>query len=162
ADAAHPHVVLVGLSGTGKTSIGKLVAERLDMPFVDTDEGIGARSGRTVRELFEQEGEPRFRAIEAEVIAEVLSASAPTVVAAGGGAVVTPATRELLRAPATFCVWLTAEPASLASRAAGKTHRPLLDGDPAGALSRLASERQAWFEEVADAVVSVQPALSSE
>src|SRR5262249_52019154 len=105
ADAAHPHVVLVGLSGTGKTSIGKLVAERLDMPFVDTDEGIGARSGRTVRELFEQEGEPRFRAIEAEVIAEVLSASAPTVVAAGGGAVVTPATRELLRAPATFCVW---------------------------------------------------------
>ncbi len=135
ADAAHPHVVLVGLSGTGKTSIGRLVAQRLDMPFVDTDEDIEARTGRTVREVFEYEGESRFRAIEAEVIAAVLSAGGPTVVAAGGGAVVTRTTRDRLRAPEIFCVWLTAEPAFLASRAAGKAHRPLLDGDPAGALA---------------------------
>ena len=86
----------------------------------------------------------------------------PTVIAAGGGAVVTPATRQRLRAPTTFCVWLTAEPAFLASRAAGKTHRPLLDDDPVGTLTRLAAERQPWFEEVADAVVTVQGALSSE
>jgi shikimate kinase len=162
ADAAHPHVVLVGLSGTGKTSIGRLVAQRLEMPFLDTDECIEARTGSAVREVFEHDGESRFRAIEAEVIAEALSAGAPTVVAAGGGAVVTAATRERLRTPATFCVWLAAEPAFLASRAAGKAHRPLLDGDPAGALARLANERQAWFEEVADAIVSVQSALSSE
>jgi shikimate kinase len=162
ADAAHPHVVLVGLSGTGKTSIGRLVAQRLDMPFVDTDEDIEARTGRTVREVFEYEGESRFRAIEAEVIAAVLSAGRPTVVAAGGGAVVTRTTRDRLRAPEIFCVWLTAEPAFLAFRAAGKAHRPLLDGDPAGALARLASERRPWFEEVADAVVSVQSVLSTE
>jgi shikimate kinase len=162
ADAAHPHVVLVGLSGTGKTSIGRLVAQQLDMPFVDTDERIEAKTGRTVREVFEDEGEPHFRGIEAEVIADVLSASAPTVVAAGGGAVVTPATRERLRAPEVFCVWLTAESAFLASRAAGKAHRPLLDGDPAGVLAGLARERQPWFEEVEDAVVSVQSALSTE
>src|SRR5262249_6752285 len=60
------------------------------------------------------------------------------------------------------CVWLTAEPAFLASRAAGKAHRPLLDDDPVATLTRLATERQAWFEEVAEAVVSVQPALTSE
>ena len=85
----------------------------------------------------------------------------PTVIAAGGGAVVTPSTRQRLQAPSTFCVWLTAEPAFLASRAAGKAHRPLLDDDPVGTLTRLAAERQPWFEEVADAVVSVQGALSS-
>jgi shikimate kinase len=154
--------VLVGLSGTGKTSIGRLVAQRLDVPFVDTDDGIEARTGRTVREVFEYEGEPRFRAIEADMISEVLSAASPTVVAAGGGAVVTPATRERLRAPDIFCVWLIADPAFLASRAAGKAHRPLLDGDPVGALERLATERRPWFEEVADAVVSVQSVLSTE
>ena len=60
ADAAHPHVVLVGLSGTGKTSIGRLTAQRLGMPFVDTDEGIEARRGRTVREVFAEDGESRF------------------------------------------------------------------------------------------------------
>ena len=162
ADAAHPHVVLVGLSGTGKTSIGRLAAQALDMPFVDTDEAIEARTGRTVRDVFEHDGEPRFRAIEAEEIAEVLSAAAPTVVAAGGGAVVMAATRERLCATDTFCVWLTAEPAFLASRVATKPHRPLLDGDPVGTLGRLATERRPWFEEVADAIVSVQAALSTQ
>jgi len=161
-DAAHPHVVLVGLSGTGKTSIGRLVAQRLDMPFADTDDTIEARTGRTVREVFAEDGEPLFRKLEADVIAELIAAQEPTVIAAGGGAVVTPATRERLRMPETFCVWLTAEPAFLASRAAGKAHRPLLDDDPVATLTRLATERQAWFEEVAEAVVSVQPALTSE
>src|SRR5262245_18952486 len=122
ADAAHPHVVLVGLSGTGKTSIGRMTAQRLGMPFVDTDEGIEARRGRTVREVFADDGEALFREIEAAVIADALDAGAPRVIAAGGGAVVTPSTRERLQAPSTFCVWLTAEPAFLASRAAGKAH----------------------------------------
>jgi shikimate kinase len=162
ADAADPHVVLVGLSGTGKTSIGRLTAQRLDMPFVDTDEAIQARKGRTVREVFAADGETRFREVEADVIAGALDAVEPTVIAAGGGVVVTAATRRRLRGPTTFCVWLTAEPAFLASRAAGKAHRPLLDDDPLGTLTRLAAERQPWFEEVADAVVTVQGPLSSE
>ena len=80
----------------------------------------------------------------------------------GGGAVVTATTSNDFDVPTTFCVWLTAEPAFLASRAAGKAHRPLLDDDPLGTLTRLAAERQPWFEEVADAVVSVQGPLSSE
>jgi shikimate kinase len=162
ADDSNPHVVLVGLSGTGKTSIGRLVAQRLDMPLFDTDSGIEERTGRTVREVFANDGEARFREIEAEVIADALAAAEPTVIAAGGGAVVTATTRERLRAPDVFCVWLAADPAFLASRAAGKTHRPLLDDDPVGSLTRLARERQPWFESVADAVVSVQNALSTE
>jgi shikimate kinase len=162
ADVSNPHVVLVGLSGTGKTSIGRLVAQRLDMPFFDTDSAIEERTGRTVREVFADDGEPRFREIEAEVIAGALDSVESTVIAAGGGVVVTAATRERLRAPDVFCVWLTAEPAFLASRAAGKAHRPLLDDDPVGALTRLARERQPWFESVADAVVTVQHALSTE
>jgi shikimate kinase len=162
ADSAHPHVVLVGLSATGKTSIGKLVAQRLEMPFVDTDDAIEQRTDRSVRDLFASEGEPRFRHLEAEVVSSVLLSREPSVVATGGGAVVTPSTRERLRAPDVFVVWLTAEPAFLASRAAGKVHRPLLDDDPVAALARLATERQPWFEEVADVRVNVQRALSTE
>jgi shikimate kinase len=162
ADAKHPHVVLVGLSGTGKTSIGRIVAQRLAMPFLDADDAIEAREGRSVREVFAQDGEARFREIEADVMGASLAATVPTVTAAGGGAVVSAATRERLQRDDVFCVWLTAQPAFLASRAAGKAHRPLLDDDPVGALTRLAEERQPWFDAVADAVVDVQPALANE
>jgi len=162
ADEHDPHVVLVGLSGTGKTSIGRLVAERLGLDFVDTDAAVEARAGRSVREIFANDGEAAFRALEAGVLADTLAASAPTVVAAGGGAVITEEARKRLGALDVFVVWLCAEPAFLAARAAGKAHRPLLDDDPVATLSRLAAERRGWFEEVSDAVVDVQIALSSE
>lgn len=162
ADQAHPHVVLVGLSGTGKTSIGRLAAQRLSMPFLDTDAVIEERAGRSVREVFALEGEPRFREYEADVVADVLSAEPPTVVAAGGGAVVTERTRCRLVEPDVFVVWLTAQPAFLASRAAGKVHRPLLDDDPAATMTRLSIERGPWFEAVVDATIDVQPALRDE
>jgi shikimate kinase len=161
-DTTHPHVVLVGLSASGKTSIGRLVAERLSMRFLDTDDAIEAQTGRSVREVFAGDGEARFREIEAGAVAEALAAEEPTVLATGGGAVVTAATRERLRADDVFVVWLTAEPAFLASRLSDKPHRPLLDADPASTLARLAAERQPFFEEVADAVVDVQPALRDE
>src|SRR5581483_9654195 len=161
ADAAHPHVVLVGLSGTGKTSIGRLVATRLGMAYVDSDAAIEARAGRSVREIFAEDGEARFRALEAEVLGELLDGAEPTVVAAGG-AVVTASTRARLRAADVFVVWLTADPAFLASRAAGRTHRPLLDDDPVATMTRLAQERDAWFREVADAELPVQPSLAAE
>jgi|GEM_PF-461728 len=162
ADAAHPHVVLVGLSGTGKTSIGRLVATRLGTAYVDSDAAIEARAGRSVREIFAEDGEARFRALEAEVLGELLDGAEPTVVAAGGGAVVTASTRARLRAADVFVVWLTADPAFLASRAAGRTHRPLLDDDPVATMTRLAQERDAWFREVADAELPVQPSLAAE
>jgi shikimate kinase len=151
-------VVLVGLSGTGKTSVGRRVAGRLDRQFFDADEQIEERAGRTVRDIFAADGEPAFRELEAEVMADLLERDAPAVIAAGGGAVVTEATRALLRRPEVFVVWLIATPEFLASRTTKKAHRPLLDGDPVAALQALSSARASWYEEVADVTFDVQPA----
>src|SRR5437763_11021691 len=152
------HVVLVGLSGSGKSSVGRLVAALLRRPFRDADDEIEARAGRTVREIFASDGEPAFRELEASVMVDLLGAPGSSVIAAGGGAVVTESTRKLLREPDVFVVWLTAAPEFLASRTVKKAHRPLLDGDAAAALAQLLEARTAWYEEVADATYDVQPA----
>jgi shikimate kinase len=152
------HVVLVGLSGTGKTSVGRRIAALLSRPFVDADEEIEERTGRTVRGIFAADGEATFRELEANVMADLLAAPEPSVIAAGGGAVVTDATRKLLQQPEIFVVWLTATPEFLASRTTKRAHRPLLDGDPVAALTRLAVERAAFYEEVANVTFDVQPA----
>jgi len=152
------HVVLIGLSGSGKSSVGRRIAAMLGRPFRDADDQIEQRSGRTVRDIFALDGEPAFREIEAEVMADLLSSPDASVIAAGGGAVVTESTRKLLREPDVFVVWLTADPEFLASRTGKKAHRPLLDDDPAAALARLLAERRAWYEEVADVTYDVQPA----
>jgi shikimate kinase len=152
------HVVLVGLSGTGKTSVGRRVAALLGRPFVDADEEIEERTGRTVRGIFAADGEPAFRELEAAVMADLVATAEPNVIAAGGGAIVTETTRKLLQQPDVFVVWLTATPEFLATRTTKKAHRPLLDDDPVAALSRLAVERAAWYEAVADVTYDVQPA----
>ena len=152
------HIVLVGLSGSGKSSVGRRVAARLQRTFRDADDEIEQRSGRTVREIFATEGEPAFRELEAEVMADLLSDPEPSVIAAGGGAVVTESTRKLLKEPGVFVVWLTATPEFLASRTRKKAHRPLLDGDATASLTRLLTERAAWYQEVADVAYDVQPA----
>jgi shikimate kinase len=153
------HVVLVGLMATGKTTIGRRLAKRLDRPFVDADTELEERTGLTVRELFEKEGEAGFRRLESDLLGELLAVTEPHVIATGGGAVVTPANRELLARSSAFVVWLDADPAFLAARAAGKSTRPLLDGDPIGTLTRLADERRPWYEEVADARIDIRPAF---
>jgi shikimate kinase len=152
------HIVLVGLSGTGKTSVGRRMAALLSRPFIDGDEEIEERTGRTVRGIFAADGEAAFRELEASVMADLLAVAEPTVIAAGGGAIVVETTRKLLQQPDVFVVWLTATPEFLASRTTKKAHRPLLDDDPVAALSRLAVERAAWYEQVADVTYDVQPA----
>ena len=151
------HLVLVGLSGSGKSSVGRRLAAQLGRPFHDSDHEIERRTGRAVRDIFEQDGETSFRELEADVMADLLSLDEPSVIASGGGAVVTDSTRKLLYEPDVFVVWLAASPAFLASRTSKKAHRPLLDDDPEAALARLLEERRLWYEAVSDVVYDVQP-----
>ncbi len=148
------HLVLVGMMGSGKTTVGTRLADRLGWPFIDSDAAVEARTGRTVREIFEAEGEAAYRGLESEVLTDALAREKPAVIAAAGGAVLDPTNRVRIRAGG-LVVWLRADPAVLAGRVAGADHRPLLADDPAGVLARLAEARRALYGEVADVVVEV-------
>ena len=148
------HLVLVGMMGSGKTSVGRRLAARLGRPFLDSDDEVEARTGRTVREIFEAEGEAAFRAQESRALADALDRREPVVVAAAGGVVLDRANRERLRGAGTV-IWLDARPEHLAPRAARGHHRPLLGDDPLAALRRLDAERRPLYAEVADHVVPV-------
>lgn len=151
---ARPHVVLVGMMGSGKTTVGRQVAERLGRPFLDSDDEIMRRTGRTVREIFEADGEEAFRRLETEVLLDALGSPAPSVIAAAGGSVLRPANRAALRTKGVV-VWLRADPATLAGRVRHADHRPLLRDDPSGVLNRLSTERARLYAEVAHEVVDV-------
>jgi shikimate kinase len=147
-------VVLVGMMGAGKTTVGRLVAERLGWAYVDSDEQVMADTGRTVPELFAAEGEDAFRAEEARVLRDALAAGRPVVVSAAGGVVLSEDNRELLRRSGPV-VWLRAETATLAGRVGAGAGRPLLDQDPAGSLASLYEVRRPLYQSVATAVVDV-------
>jgi shikimate kinase len=143
------HLVLVGLMGAGKTTVGRGCAARLGRPFVDTDELVVASSGRLVAEIFASDGEAVFRAIERAAVADACAAPVPTVIACGGGAVLDPDNRRTLRAHAVV-VWLDAPASVLAARTRGNADRPLLAGaDHATALTRLARLRADAYEAAA-------------
>lgn len=152
-------IALVGLPGVGKSSIGRRLARRLDRSFVDTDRAIEERLGCTIAELFEKEGEPRFRALERETLAALLTgddARAGLVVATGGGIVLDPTNRERLRAEAVT-VYLRSAPQALLSRHRNDGRRPLLRGDDVGAvLMRLHAERDPLYREVAAHTVDAE------
>jgi shikimate kinase len=135
------NLVLVGMSGTGKSRVGRLVAQRLRWRFVDTDVEIERCAGRSVPEIFATEGEARFRAIEREVIARVARQSG-AVIATGGGAILDPANREALFA-GNLVVCLEASAEQIAARLArAREHRPLLAGrDPLVAIRELQAQR---------------------
>lgn len=148
------HLVLVGLMGVGKSTVGPLVADALGRRFIDLDAEVERRAGRTVRELVIIDGEPEFRRLEAETMAEVVAAPTPVVLATGGGAVLDAHSRQLLR-DLPLVVWLRASVDTLVDRVGGggAGSRPLLDDGPVEALTRLAGERDALYREVADVEV---------
>jgi shikimate kinase len=148
-------IVLVGLPGVGKTSVGRRLAKELQRPFADADEQIELRAGRTIPQIFREEGEEAFRRLETDVLEDLLGRPRPLVIAAGGGAVERQTNQRLLRKHA-IVVWLRASPAFLAERT-DPSHRPLLAADPAGTLVRLAAERTPRYAEVADQVVDIEP-----
>jgi len=139
-------IVLVGLMGAGKSTIGRRLAVRLGLPFVDADVEIERASGLSIAEIFERFGEAHFRDGERRVIARLI-AGPPKVVATGGGAFVAADTRALILAEAV-AVWLDADIATLAERVKRRDTRPLLrDRDPAEVLAELASVRNPLYAE---------------
>lgn len=125
-------IVLVGLMGAGKSTVGRRLAARLGLPFVDVDAEIERSAGLGVREIFARFGEARFREWERTMMAR-LAAGPPRVIAAGGGAFVDGETRRLLL-ERCLVVWLEADPETLAERVGGNDGRPLLQGRDAGAV----------------------------
>ncbi|MEM9170943.1 MAG: shikimate kinase [Pseudomonadota bacterium] len=134
-------VVLVGMMGVGKTTIGRRLAPRLGLPFFDADEEIVAAAGMSIADLFERHGEAAFRRGEAQVIRRLLDAE-PCVLATGGGAFMNADTRAVVRERA-LSVWLKAGVDTLVERATRRPTRPLLKiGDPRETIARLLAERE--------------------
>ena len=151
-------VALVGLMGAGKSAIGKRLAQRLGLPFVDADDEIEHAAGCTIGEFFEKYGEAEFRAGERRVIARLLD-EPPRVLSTGGGAYMDAETRALMRVKAVT-VWLRADLDVLNDRVRRRGHRPLLrQGDPKEILGKLMTQRYPVYAE-ADIVVdsTAQPA----
>ena len=138
--AAQRPVTLVGLMGSGKSSIGKRLAARLNLPFVDADTAIEEAAGMTISEMFERFGEAHFRDGERRVIARLIDGT-PKVIATGGGAFMNDETRALIL-ERTLSVWLDADVATLVDRVRRRGSRPLLKGkDPGAVLTALAAIR---------------------
>jgi len=142
-------VYLVGMPGSGKSTVGGEVAGRLGVPFVDLDAEIERRSGASVPEIFAREGEAGFRALEARELVDA-SRNDPSVVACGGGVVLEPANRITLRNTGT-CVYLDVPLAILEDRVRPAADRPLIRSD--GDLERLLTEREPLYREFAAHVV---------
>jgi shikimate kinase len=145
------HLVLVGLPGAGKSTVGRRVAERLGRPFVDLDDVIERQEGRTVAELFAERGEAYFRARELAATAELRAAAAPSVVAPGGGWVTVPGAVALLRPPGRIIHLAVSPERALARLGGARRERPLLRRpDPLAALESLLVARRAEYEACAD------------
>jgi shikimate kinase len=150
-------LALVGYRGTGKSTVGRILACRSQRDFLDADLELEARAGRPVSAILTEDGEPVFRDWEERILAELIEQSPTAVIATGGGAVVREVNRSRLR-DFGFIVWLTAEPDELASRLRsdprGLAARPALSADGTVAeIARVLEIRKPLYQEVADAVI---------
>ncbi|MEM7746421.1 MAG: shikimate kinase [Pseudomonadota bacterium] len=153
-------VVLIGLMGAGKTSVGLRLAAALGVRAIDSDHEIERVSALTIPEIFERYGEPEFRALERRVLSRLMNET-PSVISAGGGAFMNPKTRAVIRRRG-ISVWLRADLDLLVSRTAGRTHRPLLNqGNPRKILAGLIDERYPVYGE-ADITVDSAPGQTHE
>ncbi len=146
------NLALIGFMGTGKTSAGRLVAEQLHFEFLDTDELIQSRTGRTIADIFAKNGEPAFRTLERDVVAE-LSARTQTVISTGGGLPANPENLAALKTHAlVVCLW--ASPEKIWERVRNQSHRPLLhDPDPQRKIRDLLELRAPFYRQ-ADVLIN--------
>ncbi len=141
------NIVLVGFMGTGKTSVGKRVAERLNLEFVDMDDVIVERAGKSIPDIFADDGEPHFRSLERQVVVD-LSGERGRVIATGGGVVTNPDNiRDFSREGLVICLSATAE--AILARVEHDTNRPLLyTDDKLGKITLLLASRQALYDAI--------------
>ena len=143
------HLVLVGLMGAGKTTVGQRCAELLDRAFLDTDELVVASAGVSFDDIWAAEGEPGFRAREKVAIADAVASPVPLVISCGGGAVLDADNRRALRSR-WVVVWLIASSTELAARLVQDDSRPLLEGgDKTTTLERFGLQREPAYEAAA-------------
>jgi shikimate kinase len=147
------HLVLVGLMGAGKSTVGRLCAQRLERDFVDTDDVVVRLAGMTIDEIFATGGEARFRELERAAVEDVCASPAPLVIGCGGGTVLDPENRKRFSSRG-FVVWLQGTVDTLAARVGTGADRPLLAGDPRAALARLLALREPAYDAAADAKVA--------
>lgn len=146
-----PYVVLVGPPGAGKSSVGRRLAEILDLPFVDTDETVQEAAGKSISDIFIEEGEGRFRELEREAVHAALE-SETGVLALGGGAIMNPATADALAHHRV--VFLTVGLTAASPRVGFSRSRPLLLGSPRKQWLQLFQQREPLYERAADLTVS--------
>ena len=149
-------IILIGLMGSGKTTVGKLIGKRTGMPLLDMDALIEEQVGRKIPEIFAEQGEEHFRALETALLRYLLEhpQTPPPVISTGGGVVVREENRELLRKLGCV-VWLNVSVRSLLHRTARSTNRPLLQTpDRAATLHRLFAEREPLYRETAHRIVN--------
>lgn len=146
-------ITLVGMPGCGKTTIGRLLARRLNLPFIDSDQVIEQRLECTIKNYFEREGERAFRDIEEMVLADLIVDGGQGVLATGGGAVLRERNRERMKAR-SLVVYLRASPEEILKRIRKDTKRPLLQvSDPLNRLNELFMERDPLYREAAHFVI---------
>lgn len=144
---------LVGMPGSGKSTVGRQLAHRAGVPFVDLDHRLEQALGTTIRSFFEAEGEVRFRELEAQALAEVTQQPGGMVLSTGGGAVLRPENREVLRAFGNV-IYLRASPEEIYRRVKHDRTRPLLQGgNPLSKLRDLYAQRDALYRETAHYVI---------
>ncbi len=153
-------LALVGLPGSGKSTVGRQLARRLNLPFVDADQVIETRLGCTIREFFEREGEERFRDLESETLDD-LTRHHPAVLSTGGGVVLRPLNRRILR-ERTQVFYLRTTPEEIYRRLRHDKVRPLLQvADPLARLRDLMAQRDPLYREVAHHIIeSPRPTVS--
>ena len=147
-------ILLVGMMGVGKTTVGGIVARRMGWCYLDSDAEIIRSTGKSVPEIFATHGEAAFRAEESRVLAAATTSEVPLVVSVAGGALRDPDNRRLVRR-AGFVVWLRATVGTMAARVGSGAGRPLLGDNPFEALQRLYPERRSTYQQVSNVVVDV-------
>lgn len=147
------NVILIGYMGTGKTSVGRKIAESLGFQFVDTDELIEKAVGETIPAIFELRGEDSFRDLETEALRSA-AAGEDRVISTGGGIVLREENREII-AKSGYCIWLKAGAEAIFERVSGNDNRPLLRTEnPKATIERMLAEREPIYEATADLVIT--------